>query len=111
MRLIALLLLSCFQLDAYPCETLAEAERELSSTYRMAWSAADEERRLLLERSQVAWFQYRQANCAILATRSGVLELEPQSDCLAFMTHERTAELRIIARLDDGGGMACTAVD
>ena len=110
MRLIALLLLSCFQLDAYPCETLADAERELSNTYRMAWTGADEERRLLLERSQVAWFQYRQANCAVLATRSGVVELEPQSDCLAFMTHERTLELRIIARLDDGA-VACTALD
>jgi uncharacterized protein YecT (DUF1311 family) len=110
MRLIALLLLSCFHLDAYPCETLAEAERELSDVYRTAWATADEERRLLLERSQVAWFQYRQSNCAILATRAGVVEPEPQADCLAFMTHERTAELRIIGRLDDGE-VACTAVD
>ena len=108
MRLIALLLLSCLHFEAYPCESLAEAERELSETYRTAWSAADEERRLLLERSQVAWFQYRQSNCAILATRSGVLELEPQADCLAFMTHERTMELRIIARLDEGDAV-CAA--
>lgn len=111
MRLIALLLLSCFHLDAYPCETLAEAERELSETYRVAWSAADEERRLLLERSQVAWFQYRQSNCAILATRSGIVEPEPQSDCLAFMTHERTMELRIIARLDDGDAVCAARID
>ena len=100
MRLIALLLLSCCHFDAaYPCELL-EVESALSETYQIAWSEADVERRLLLERSQVAWFQYRQANCAIMATRFGVIAPEPHADCLAFMTHERTVELRIVAGLD-----------
>jgi uncharacterized protein YecT (DUF1311 family) len=99
MRLIALLVLSCCHFDVYPCELL-EVEGELSEAYQLAWSAADVERRALLERSQVAWFQYRQANCAIMARRFGVLALEPHADCLAFMTHERTVELRIVAGLD-----------
>jgi uncharacterized protein YecT (DUF1311 family) len=101
MRVLVLLILSCFHIDGYPCEGLVEAERELSDTYQLAWTGADEERRILLERSQVAWFHYRQANCAILATRSGVVAPEPQADCLAFMTHERTMELRIIVDKDE----------
>jgi len=109
MRLIALLILSCFHFDAYPCDGVAEAERELSETYRRAWSESDEDRKLLLERAQVAWFQYRQANCVILATRDGVLAPEPHADCLAYMTHERTAELRIISRLDEADGELCLA--
>lgn len=89
MRIVLLLLLSCFQFDAYPCEAhLAQAEGELSETYQIVWAQAGGDRKALLERAQVAWYHYRQANCEIVVAR------DAEADCLASMTVERARELR-----------------
>ena len=96
MRLIALLLLSCLHLDAYPCEGLTDVERQLSDVYRLAFAEADDESRLVLERSQVAWFQYREANCEMLADRVGSMAAQAHAECLVIMARERLRELEAL---------------
>ena len=96
MRLIALLLLSCLHLDAYPCAGLADVERQLSAVYRLAFAEADDESRLVLERAQVAWFQYREANCEILADRVGTMAAQAHAECLVIMARERLRELEAL---------------
>jgi hypothetical protein len=56
-------------------------------------AGADEDRRALLEKAQLAWTQYRLANCAAYG-RWG-------DECLAYMAEERAAELRNIAFPDE----------
>jgi uncharacterized protein YecT (DUF1311 family) len=89
MRLIVLLLLSCIQFDSHPFDArVAQAEGELSETYQILWARAGEDHKALLERAQVAWFHYRQAQCEMWAAA------EVQAECLAEMTDQRTRELR-----------------
>jgi uncharacterized protein YecT (DUF1311 family) len=96
MRLIALLLLSCLHFDAYPCEGLADVERHLSEAYQSAFTDADDDSRLVLERSQVAWFQYREANCEMLADRVGAMAAQAHAECLVIMARERLRELEAL---------------
>ena len=96
MRLIAVLLLSCVHLDVYPCEGLVNVERQLSEVYRLAWDDADQDSRLVLERAQVAWFQYREANCEMLADRLGSMAAQAHAECLVLMARERLRELEAL---------------
>ena len=89
MRLIVLLLLSCVQLNSYSFDArVAQAEGELSETYQILWARAGEDHKALLERAQVAWFHYREAQCEIWRAP------EVQAECLAEMTDQRTRDLR-----------------
>lgn len=71
-------------LDDEPEMTAARSqEAELHEIYERVWNRADEERKLVLDRAQRAWSEYRAAHCELVG-----------DDCSAFMAHERTAELR-----------------
>jgi hypothetical protein len=60
-------------------------EAELQEVYERLWRVADDAHKLVLDRAQRAWSEYRAAHCEMVG-----------DDCLAFMAHERTAELRHI---------------
>lgn len=58
-------------------------EAELDQLYERVWTAADDDEKILLDRAQVAWSEYRAAHCELAG-----------EDCMAFMAQERAAELR-----------------
>jgi hypothetical protein len=58
-------------------------EAELQQVYERLWSAADDDEKILLDRAQLAWSEYRAAHCELVG-----------EDCVAFMAQERVAELR-----------------
>lgn len=71
-------------LEEEPGMTAARSqEAELHEIYEQVWDRADENRKLVLDRAQRAWSEYRAAHCELVG-----------DDCVAFMAHERTAELR-----------------
>ena len=71
-------------LDDEPEMTAARSqEAELHELYERLWSAADDERKILLDRAQAAWGEYRTAHCELAG-----------EDCSAFLAHERAAQLR-----------------
>jgi uncharacterized protein YecT (DUF1311 family) len=75
---------TAYALDEEPEMTAARSqEAELGELYERVWSAAQDEQKILLDRAQVAWSEYRAAHCELAG-----------EDCLAFMAHERAAELR-----------------
>lgn len=74
-------------------------EAELHEAYAVAWNGADDDRRELLDRAQVAWNAYRAANCTILG-----------DECYTLMAQERTAELRYIGRIGEPCGLTDTNV-
>jgi uncharacterized protein YecT (DUF1311 family) len=75
---------TAYALDEEPEMTAARSqEAELGELYERVWSAADDEHKILLDRAQVAWSEYRAAHCELAG-----------EDCLAFMAQERAAELR-----------------
>jgi uncharacterized protein YecT (DUF1311 family) len=73
-----------------------EAESELSDAYEVALNRGV--RKALLEKAQQAWSDYREANCELMSERDGQPAAEPQAQCLAFMSNERAAELRLLSR-------------
>ena len=74
---------------AYALDGAADnQEAEMQEAYLLAWNEADDELRKLLDRSQHAWHEYRDANCRILG-----------DECHALMAQERTAELRYIVQI------------
>jgi hypothetical protein len=74
---------------AYALDRAADhQEAEMQQAYLLAWNEADDDLRTLLQRSQHAWQEYRDANCRILG-----------EDCYGLMAQERTAELRYIVQI------------
>jgi hypothetical protein len=91
---------TAYALDDEPEMTAARSqEAELHETYEGVWRRADEERKLILDRAQRAWSEYRAAHCELVG-----------EDCAAFMAHERTAELRQL-RLTDSNDRTIFAAD
>jgi uncharacterized protein YecT (DUF1311 family) len=70
-----------------------DTDQRVHNAYERVWVYAGEDRRALLEKAQLAWAQYRLANCAAYG-RWG-------EECLAYMADERAAELRNNAFPDD----------
>ena len=95
-------LLICFSLAAYTAAAACDdsedaAEFELQGAYERAWQSADEERREFIARSQIAWRDYRSANCEMYASRvGGWIAEEAYAQCLKYMTGERIQDLRLV---------------
>jgi hypothetical protein len=75
---------TAYALDDDPDMTAARSqEAELQQVYERVWSAAGDDEKILLDRAQLAWSEYRAAHCELVG-----------DDCVAFMAQERVAELR-----------------
>jgi uncharacterized protein YecT (DUF1311 family) len=81
------------------CLEEAGPERDLLDLYEWVWSRSGYEQRTLLERSQGAWLDYREATCDIMSARVDGIVPGAHASCLAFMARERTAELGLIRRI------------
>jgi uncharacterized protein YecT (DUF1311 family) len=100
---------ACMSAPAHACDEMDlsdEIEVSLQGAYERAWSGADEDRRELLARSQIAWRDYRGANCEVYASRGAWLSQDAYAQCLKYMTEERTQDLRLIC-LTSGQGQGC----
>jgi uncharacterized protein YecT (DUF1311 family) len=107
----AVLLYVCMTSAAHACgdevsAALDEAEQNLQGAYERAWSGAEEERREFIVRSQIAWRDYRGANCEMYASRGAWISQNAYEQCLKYMTEERTQDLRLVC-LTGGGGLDC----
>jgi len=71
----------------------ASQEAELDRLYERVWSAAGDKDKILLDRAQVAWSEYRAAQC----------ELAGEDDCLPSMAQERVEELRKLCLTETNG--------
>jgi uncharacterized protein YecT (DUF1311 family) len=71
------------------------AQNELVDAYELALNASSQKE--LLDMGQQAWNEYLQANCALMSDREGEPALEPLAQCIAFMTRQRTLELRLLS--------------
>jgi len=71
-------------------------DKALNAEYKSVSERIPDNVRPLLVRSQRAWIQYRDANCAILASREGVVATYYSNRCLLDMTRSRTRELRLL---------------
>ena len=108
---VLLLLCVCMTSAAYACgdemaQAADEAEQSLQGAYERAWSGADEEKRELIARSQIAWRDYRGANCEMYASRDAWISPDAYAQCLKYMTEERVQDLRLIC-LTGGDGESC----
>lgn len=75
---------TAYALDDDPDMTAARSqEAELQQVYERVWNAADDDEKILLDRAQLAWSEYRAAHCELVG-----------DDCVAAMAEERVAELR-----------------
>lgn len=75
---------TAYALEDDPEMTAARSqEAELDELYESVWTGAGEAQKILLDRAQVAWSEYRAAHCELVG-----------DDCVAFMAQERVAELR-----------------
>ena len=97
----AVFLIACSPSIAYPCDAhvwqdpaLLKAQSELQDAYELAWNGSEQKE--LLDMAQEAWVEYRRANCELMSERDGTPAPGPQAQCLAFMTRERTFELRLL---------------
>jgi uncharacterized protein YecT (DUF1311 family) len=81
------------------CLEQPEPERDLQDLYEWVWSRSGYEQRTLLERSQSAWLEYREATCDIMSARSDGISAGAHAKCFEFMARERAAELGLIRRV------------
>jgi len=81
------------------CLAQLEPERELLDMYEWVWSRSGYGQRTLLERSQSAWREYREATCDIMSAWSDGTSAETHAKCLEFMARERIGELGLIRRV------------
>jgi len=81
------------------CLEQPEPDRELLDIYEWLWSRSGYGQRTLLERSQSAWLEYREATCDIMSGWSDGTYAETHAKCLEFMARERTAELGLVRRI------------
>ena len=107
----ALVLNLCITSAAHACgddtdPATDEVEQNLQGAYERAWSGADDEKRDLIARSQLAWRDYRGANCEMYASRGAWASPEAYAQCLKYMTEERMQDLRLIC-LTSGEGQGC----
>ena len=107
----AVLLYVCMTAAAHACgdevnPASDEAEQKLQDAYERAWSGADEEKRELIARSQLAWRDYRGATCEMHASREGGTSPEAHEQCLKHMTLERLQDLHLIC-LTSGQDRGC----
>jgi uncharacterized protein YecT (DUF1311 family) len=91
------------------CLEQAELDRDLLDVYEWVWSRSGGEQRLLLERSQRAWLEYRQATCDLMGARNEGISAGAREKCLEFIGRERTAELGLIRRITSMDEDACEA--
>ncbi len=73
------------------------ADATLNQVYRQLVSKLDDEEKAQLKEVESAWLKYRDANCGFVADQYKGGTIRPMIDaiCLAEMTKNRTAELRI----------------
>ena len=74
---------------------LHQAQKSLSEAYELALSRSSQKE--ALEMAQRAWLDYVHANCEVMGERDGRTAPDAQAQCLAFMTRERTFELRLLS--------------
>jgi uncharacterized protein YecT (DUF1311 family) len=68
-------------------------DKALNAEYKAVLNRAPSEVQPLIVKSQRAWIQYRDANCAIRSSRPGVVAAYFANQCLLDMTRDRTKEL------------------
>ncbi len=73
------------------------ADATLNQVYRQLVSKLDDDEKAQLKEVESAWLKYRDANCAFVADQYKGGTIRPMIDamCLADMTKNRIAELRI----------------
>ncbi len=73
------------------------ADATLNQVYRQLVSKLDDEEKAQLKEVESAWLKYRDANCNFVADQYKGGTIRPMIDamCLAEMTKNRTAELRM----------------
>lgn len=91
------------------CLEEPELDRDLLDVYEWVWSRSDGEQRTLLERSQGAWLEYREATCDIMSARVDGIAPGAHRLCLKSMARERLAELGLIRRIASMDEDACEA--
>jgi uncharacterized protein YecT (DUF1311 family) len=91
------------------CLEEPELDRDLRDIYEWVWSRSGAEQRLLLERSQGAWLEYRQATCEIMSARNDGISAGAREKCLEYIGRERTGELGLIRRIAAMDREACEA--
>jgi len=70
-------------------------EDELGNAYELALENSAS--RVLLERAQRLWEDFRQANCELISARNDEPSAEAAAQCHAFMARERSFELRLLS--------------
>ena len=73
------------------------ADATLNQVYRQLVAKLDDEEKAQLKEVESAWLKYRDANCGFVADeyKGGTIRPMAYAICLADMTKNRTAELRI----------------
>jgi uncharacterized protein YecT (DUF1311 family) len=73
------------------------ADATLNQVYRQLVAKLDDEEKTQLKEVESAWLKYRDANCEFVADeyKGGTMRPMAYAICLAEMTKNRTAELRI----------------
>ena len=73
------------------------ADAELNKVYNRFAAMLDDEQRAQLKAAELAWIKYRDATCEFEGAfyKGGTMRPMIQSYCLARVTNERTAELKL----------------
>lgn len=91
-------------LNATAAQNLQRADRALNAQYTATAGQLSTPSRTLLRDAQRAWITFRDQQCRYesSAVRGGSAFAMVQSDCLARLTVERTADLRRMAQCEEG---------
>jgi len=83
---------------AYAQHDVDGSDHEMKALYEEMLETLDIPDRDLLERAQLAWVEYRDATCELIAERPGYPELAQSAleTCHPCLARERAAELRLI---------------
>ncbi len=91
-------------LNTSAAQNLRRADQALNAQYTATTAALSTPSRTLLRDAQRAWITFRDQQCRYesSAVRGGSAFAMVQSDCLARLTVERTADLRRMAQCEEG---------
>ena len=91
-------------LNTSAAQNLRRADQALNAQYTATTAALSTPSRPLLRDAQRAWITFRDQQCRYesSAVRGGSAFAMVQSDCLARLTVERTADLRRMAQCEEG---------
>ena len=83
------------QINACTQQKAQAADRQLNQTYKRLITGLNQQQRATLEKSQVAWIQFKDATCAYEKSRftGGSIAPSVYSMCLERLTRQRTTDL------------------